>query len=106
MFAEPATSMCLNKNCISLLSLEKLAIIRSVLVLLFYTFFLDPFYHHRYDLVEVADDFVMRYAENRGVGVVVDCDDFLALRHSRLVLDCSADPDGDIEARPGRRSRL
>ena len=37
----------------------------------------------------------MGAAEYRRIGIVVDRDDFLALCHSRLVLDRAADPDCD-----------
>jgi len=46
------------------------------------------------------------YAENRRLWVVVDSDDFLALRHPRLVLDRAADSDGYIQAGPDCRTRL
>ena len=44
--------------------------------------------------------------EYRGLRVVVDCDDFLALVHTRLVLDCAADSDCDIKRRSDGGSGL
>jgi hypothetical protein len=42
----------------------------------------------------------MRNLKYGCVGVVIDCDNFLAVTHSRLMLNCAAYTDGYIEVWP------
>ena len=58
--------------------------------------FPDCFDHHRHHLIQIADDLVMGDVEDRGLRVVVDRDDLLAVRHTGLMLNRPADADSDI----------
>ena len=64
------------------------------------------FDHHRDDLVQVADDPVMRHGENRRRRIRVDRDDLLAFRHAGAVLHGAADAAGDVEFRTHGHARL
>ena len=64
------------------------------------------FNHHRDDLVQVADDPVMRHGEDRRRRIGVDRDDLLALGHAGAMLHGAADAAGNVELRTDRDARL
>src|SRR5690348_8748460 len=53
----------------------------------------------RHDLVDVADDSEIGDREDRGLAVLVDRDDVVAVLHADKVLGCAGDTERDVHLR-------
>src|ERR1700741_1491246 len=58
------------------------------------------FFHQlRHDGKQIADEAIIRDAENRRFFVLVDCDDDLRVLHTSQMLDRAGDADRDVKLR-------
>ena len=53
---------------------------------------------HRDDLEEISADAVISYAKDGGVGILIDCDNALAVLHTGEMLDSAGDTASDVNA--------